>query len=300
MCKWISVLVALVLLLLLTEFSLAHSEHHYDGRAHSSHEDHIAFLGEELAKEFEKLTPKESRRRLKMLVPRIDINKDGFVEEAELEIWIRHKMQKWTVHEDVDAIFRDRDLNGDDKISWKEYMTRSFGFTEEDMHNRWERSNLEQYVLYDKKKWRYSDQDKDGMLNRQEFEYFYHPKEHEIMLPYIAVELMDQYDKDQDGRLSLKEYLAYINMPGSFNSLYITEFNEQYDADHDGHLNLKEVEVWRRPKNFNKALGEAQHLIENADMNKDGKLTADEFVMSHEFFAGSMATEFGKSFHDEF
>ena len=66
-----------------------------------------------------------------MLVPRIDINKDGFVEEAELEIWIRHKMQKWTVHEDVDAIFRDRDLNGDDKISWKEYMTRSFGFTEE-------------------------------------------------------------------------------------------------------------------------------------------------------------------------
>ena len=55
------------------------------------------------------------------------------------------------------------------------------------MHNRWERSNLEQYVLYDKKKWRYSDQDKDGMLNRQEFEYFYHPKEHEIMLPYVAV-----------------------------------------------------------------------------------------------------------------
>ena len=65
MCKWISVLVALVLLLLLTEFSLAHYEHQYDGRAHSSHEDHIAFLGEELAKEFEKLTPKESRRRLR-------------------------------------------------------------------------------------------------------------------------------------------------------------------------------------------------------------------------------------------
>ena len=33
---------------------------------------------------------------------------------------------------------------------------------------------------------------------------------------------------------------------------------------------------------------------------QDGKLTADEFVMSHEFFAGSMATEFGKTFHDEF
>ena len=55
------------------------------------------------------------------------------------------------------------------------------------MHNKWERSELEKYVQFDKKKWRYSDQDKDGMLNRQEYEYFHHPKEHEIMLPYVAV-----------------------------------------------------------------------------------------------------------------
>ena len=30
----------------------------------------------------------------------------------------------------------------------------------------------------------------------------------------------------------------------------------------------EEVADWRRPKNFNKALGEAQHLIESADMNE--------------------------------
>ena len=30
----------------------------------------------------------------------------------------------------------------------------------------------------------------------------------------------------------------------------------------------KEIEEWRRPRNFNKALGEAQHLIDYADMNK--------------------------------
>lgn len=30
----------------------------------------------------------------------------------------------------------------------------------------------------------------------------------------------------------------------------------------------KEIEEWKRPRNFNKALGEAQHLIEYADMNK--------------------------------
>ena len=56
-----------------------------------------------------------------------------------------------------------------------------------DMHGKWERSNLEKYVQFDKKKWRYSDQDKDGLLNRQEYEYFHHPKEHEVMLTYVAV-----------------------------------------------------------------------------------------------------------------
>ena len=68
---------------------------------------------------------------IRMLVPRIDINKDGFVEEAELEIWVRHKMQKWTVNENVDAIFRDLDANNDYQVTWKEYMVRTFRFTEE-------------------------------------------------------------------------------------------------------------------------------------------------------------------------
>ena len=40
-------------------------------------------------------------------------------------------LQKGTVHEDLDAIFRDKGQNGDDKVTWKEYMTRTFGFSEE-------------------------------------------------------------------------------------------------------------------------------------------------------------------------
>ena len=42
-------------------------------------------------------------------------------------------------------------------------------------------------MQFDKKKWRYGDQDKDGLLNRQEYEYFHPPKEHEVMLTYVAV-----------------------------------------------------------------------------------------------------------------
>ena len=43
----------------------AHSSHNFHGTSHSSNADHIAFLGRELAGEFDKLTPEESRRRLR-------------------------------------------------------------------------------------------------------------------------------------------------------------------------------------------------------------------------------------------
>lgn len=65
-----------------------------------------------------------------MLVPRIDINKDRFVDLSELEIWIRHKLQKWTVNEDIDAIYHDIDINYDNNITWDEYMMNTFGFYE--------------------------------------------------------------------------------------------------------------------------------------------------------------------------
>ncbi|KAK3731137.1 hypothetical protein QZH41_018339, partial [Actinostola sp. cb2023] len=287
------------------------SQHEFlGGKIHSARDDHVAFLGEEMAKEFEHLTPEESKRRLRLLVPRIDINKDGFVEEAELEIWVRHKMNKWEVEEDVDAIFRDLDTNNDDEVTWKEFMIRTFGFPEEHLHKKWERKNLEPYIFDDKRKWKYADQDKNGRLIRQEYEYFHHPKEYEVMITYVAMKVMIEADKDKDGYLSINEYLEWTDMP-EFHLMDKADFNDKHDQNKDGKLDLvrnfyvinvkeKEVEDWRRPKNFNKAQEEAQHLIEHADLNKDRKLDADEIVTSSEFFAGSYATQFGQTLHDEF
>ena len=45
--------------------SLSHSEHSFGQQTHTNHDDHVAFLGEKLAKEFENLSPQESRRRLR-------------------------------------------------------------------------------------------------------------------------------------------------------------------------------------------------------------------------------------------
>lgn len=40
------------------------------------------------AKEFDKLTPEESKKRLLVLIKLMDLNKDGFVERHELKAWI--------------------------------------------------------------------------------------------------------------------------------------------------------------------------------------------------------------------
>lgn len=48
-----------------------------------------------------------------------------------MEIWVRHKMKKWEIDEDVDAVFRDLDTNHDNQVTWLEYMTRTYGFQEE-------------------------------------------------------------------------------------------------------------------------------------------------------------------------
>ena len=55
------------------------------------------------------------------------------------------------------------------------------------MHKNWERPELEQYVIFDKRKWGFADQNKDSTLNRQEYEWFHHPKEHAAMMGYVAV-----------------------------------------------------------------------------------------------------------------
>lgn len=42
---------------------------------------------------------------------------------------------------------------------------------------------------------------------------------------------------------------------------------------------------------------EADHLIDSADHNGDGKLSIQEIVDAHEVFVGSEATDFGDFLH---
>ena len=90
----------------LAEHPPGHNENeHYKGGEHDKNYDHEAFLGKDTAHEFDSLSPEKSKERLayvraaakrrahnvafyvcRKLVPKMDINGDGFIEEEELKV----------------------------------------------------------------------------------------------------------------------------------------------------------------------------------------------------------------------
>ena len=57
--------------------------------------DHEAFLGEEEAQTFDQLSPAEAKRRLGIIVDKIDTDGDGQVTEKELVEWVRHVARRY-------------------------------------------------------------------------------------------------------------------------------------------------------------------------------------------------------------
>ena len=99
---------------------------HYEGDHHNTGYDHDAFLGPKQAKEFEELSEEEAKKRLRGMIPRLDDNKDRQISVDELEAWIE-KQRKIFMYDAVDEDMKIQDEEGDNKISWSEYMKARFG-----------------------------------------------------------------------------------------------------------------------------------------------------------------------------
>lgn len=61
------------------------------------------------------------------IVDRIDDNKDGYITTEELKTWIK-RVQKRYIYENVAKVWKDYDLNKDDKIAWEEYKQATYGY----------------------------------------------------------------------------------------------------------------------------------------------------------------------------
>ncbi|XP_020291575.1 calumenin-B isoform X1 [Pseudomyrmex gracilis] len=285
-------------------------ESHYINSQHNSAFDHEAFLGEE-AKTFDHLSPEESTRRLGLIVDRIDKDKDGYVTQEELKDWIMYTQQRY-IRDDVERQWSSHNPEGKEKLPWTEYKNMVYyDIDEREKENENKSADTFSYLQMlkrDRRRWSTADLDGDDALTKEEFTAFLHAEEAEHMKDVIVLETMEDIDKDEDGKISLTEYIGdmYRETADEEEPEWVKNEKEQFslyrDKDGDGFLNADEVKTWIIPAEFDHAEAEARHLIYEADTDADHKLTKDEILEKYDVFVGSQATDFGEALarHDEF
>ncbi|XP_076025554.1 calumenin-A [Genypterus blacodes] len=268
--------------------------------------DHDAFLGHEEAQNFNQLSPEESRRRLGIIVDRIDENKDGFVTEVELRAWIKQAQLKH-MHEGVDHQWKGLDKNKDGLITWEEYKTVTYGSYLDDPEAD-AMYNYSHMMARDERRFKVADTNGDMSLNREEFTTYLHPEEYARMREIVAQETIEDMDKDGDGLISIDEYIGDMWKPENkeaepeWVATERQQFAEFRDKNKDGKMDREETLDWIIPSDYDHTDAEAKHLLHESDTSKDGKLTKEEILEKYELFVGSQATNYGEALmkHDEF
>ncbi|CAK1578827.1 unnamed protein product [Parnassius mnemosyne] len=289
-------------------------QEHFKNEHHNKKFDHDAFLGEDQAKTFDQLPPEESKRRLGIIVDKIDADNDGFVTLVELKDWIRYTQKRY-IEEDVDRHWKQHNPDNAELLPWETYRKNVYGFMD-DMNEKELNAPYSEGFTYsnllkrDRRRWHYADGDQDDALNRTEFAYFLHPEDHSGMRDVVVLETMEDIDKDKDGKVSVEEYIGDMYKPEDDEDEeepdWVKQEREQFtgyrDTNKDGFMDETEVKDWIAPPDFDHAEAEARHLVFEADADSDEKLTKAEIMKKYDLFVGSQATDFGEALvrHDEF
>lgn len=152
---------------------------------------------------------------------RIDTNKDGYVSHTELHHWIKHRQRRY-IEENVNKNWKDYDQNQDGKIGWEEYKNTTYGyylgnklvkyvlkrgyicvcvcvmyiylliffffflFAGEEFSDVEDKATYQAMLARDNRRFKYADQDRDGIATREEFTAFLHPEEFDYMKDVVV------------------------------------------------------------------------------------------------------------------
>ncbi|XP_033733408.1 calumenin-like [Pecten maximus] len=285
--------------------SLSDLPHEIDGK-HNEHYDHEVFLGKDNAEEFEHLTEEESKRRLGLIVDKIDKDGDERVTEVELTDWIWYVRTSFVAN-DTNRIWVHLD-HEDGKLSWPNYLRKTFGHYDENVESPHSPLyNLRSRVKEERRRWEAADLNKDSLLTKTEFMYFVHPEEGKHTKDVLVLEYTDRLDQNNDGKIDVDEYITDVHVndkrtqDDQWKDLRRKEFTTR-DKNSNGVLDFEEMKEWISPGNYNPSQAEAHHLIHHADSNKDNALSKEEILDSYNIFVGSQALDYGTVLkkHDEF
>ncbi|XP_035251609.1 reticulocalbin-2 isoform X1 [Anguilla anguilla] len=288
----------------------AFHEDHFLGEQHNPEHDINVLLGNQGEDDIKKLSPDELKRRMVEIVKKIDTDTDTFLTAEEITLWIQRVYRQYAL-EDAEERFPEFDTNKDDVVSWDEYNLVVHGHVIDLDNNMILEDPEEESVrfLHLKEKKRFDFADGDGIpgLNLREFLAFTHPSEVDEMADFTIEDVLNEFDKDNDGLISIKEFLGDIrsnaeDQPSQWEIEETIRFQQLYDQDKDGQLNRDEQLRWVAPNSYSSAREEAIHLIKEMDQDGDGRLSEAEILKNMQLFMSSEVTDYGRQLqttHDE-
>ncbi|KAL0894389.1 hypothetical protein ABMA27_013011 [Loxostege sticticalis] len=268
---------------------------HYNDAGHNSEFDHEAILGSvKEAEEYDRLTPEESKQRLSLLLPKMDLNGDQNIDRLELKKWILNSFVKLSQEEAVERM-SEVDDNRDGVVSWAEYLQDAFGVDTEEEVGPEDTGDSGMLLREEKEMFKAADINGDGALDVVEFEVFTNPEEHTLMHPYLVNQTLREKDKNRDGRIDFNEYVGERGSQEDKAWLVAErdKFDHELDSNGDGVLDMPEIEKWVIPDNEEIAEEEVDHLFASADDDHDDLLSFAEVLAHHAVFVGSEATDYG-------
>ena len=239
-----------------------HAERESDGafspRHHSKDDkdhqfDHEAILGSKKeAEEFDDLSPEEAKRRLEILLTKMDRDKDSSIDRKELYSWILRSFKALS-QEDSDERFDEADVDEDGFVTWGEYIEDEYDFEEHEKPDMSDPHIAEDFKMMAEDKYLFNGADKNGdeKLDKAEYLAFTHPEEDPDMKPHVINQILTEKDTDKSGDISFQEYIGDRGQDKDKEWLIEEKdrFDNELDKNTDNVLNQEEIAAWIIPSN---------------------------------------------------
>jgi len=210
--------------------------------------------------------------QLEYLAAKFDKDGDGALSRTEMISWY-HLIDIDDKASEADEMWQQSDQNGNGVVTFDEYMTH-MSFLAED----------KDFTAQSERRFIAADQDKNKLLTQEEFAIFLFPELSSKMAGLLYQEEMLSRDADENGVLSLYEFLGvkdeeYEAKKAEFSiANNVKYFTKELDKDQNGVLDKPEVLLWvsDNTKHFKH---QSVEIVAKLDLNGDGKLDIDTEIL---------------------
>ncbi|XP_046844628.1 calmodulin-4-like [Xenia sp. Carnegie-2017] len=120
------------------------------------------------------------------------------------------------------------------------------------------------------------DKNKDGTISVSELREAMKLAGHDVS-EEVVKSLLSTHDKDENGVLTIDEFGTFLKSDNSVNYKEVREAFDSFDENGDGYISRNELVLAMKKVGENLSEVEIDSMIRNADINKDGKVSFEEF-----------------------